>query len=97
MRCGRLQGFSWERLLNPFYEVDEGDSLHRIRRLASLLLEKYPEKFTEDFETNKKALKEVAIITSKQLKNELAGYITHYIKKQKGKEKKEFAQQIRPR
>ena len=54
-----------------------------------LLLEKYPDKFTEDFEANKKALEEVAIITSKQLKNELAGYITHYLKKLKRKEKKE--------
>lgn len=61
--------------------------MHRIRRLAMLLLEKYPDKFTEDFETNKKVLEEVAIITSKQLKNELAGYITHYLRKRK--EKKE--------
>ena len=56
-----------------------------------MLLEKYPDRFTEDFEANKKALEGIAIITSKQLKNELAGYITHYIKKQKRKEKKEEA------
>lgn len=54
-----------------------------------LLLEKYPDRFTEDFETNKKVLEEVAIITSKQLKNEVAGYIIHYLKNQKRKEKKE--------
>ena len=81
-------------LLSLLYEVVEGDNLHRIRRLALMLLEKYPEKFTEDFEANKKALEEVAIITSKQLKNELAGYITHYIKKRKRREKKEEMERL---
>ena len=61
--------------------------MHRIRRLAVILLERYHDRFTEDFEKNKKALERLAIITSKQLKNELAGYITHYMKKSKKKEK----------
>lgn len=48
-----------------------------------MLLERYPERFTDSFEHNKKELDKIAIITSKQLRNELAGYITHRIKMMK--------------
>lgn len=47
-----------------------------IRKLASELLEKYPNKFTTDYETNKKLLAELADIPSKKLKNQIAGYIS---------------------
>jgi small subunit ribosomal protein S17e len=46
------------------------------------VLEKYKEKFTADFAHNKKLLDEVAIIRSKGLKNEMAGYITKFIKRE---------------
>ena len=36
--------------------------------------------FGVDFETNKEALNKVSTIRSKMLKNELAGYITKFIK-----------------
>lgn len=57
--------------------------MNRIRRIAEMLLERYPERFTDSFEHNKKELDKIAIITSKQLRNELAGYITHRIKMMK--------------
>lgn len=41
-----------------------------------MLIEKFPEIFSADFEKNKKALGEVAEISSKKLRNRLAGYIT---------------------
>jgi small subunit ribosomal protein S17e len=47
-----------------------------IRKLASEILEKYPDKFTADYETNKKLLAELADIPSKKLKNRIAGYIS---------------------
>lgn len=47
-----------------------------IRKLASEILEKYPDKFTTDYETNKKLLAELADIPSKKLKNRIAGYIS---------------------
>ena len=47
-----------------------------IRKLAGELLEKYPDKFTANYEMNKKLLAELADIPSKKLKNQIAGYIS---------------------
>ncbi len=38
-------------------------------------MQKHPEAFGTDFEQNKKALEELALIPSKQLRNRIAGYI----------------------
>ena len=38
-------------------------------------MERHPEAFGPDFEQNKKALGELALIPSKQLRNRIAGYI----------------------
>ena len=51
-----------------------------IKRSARLLLEKYPDKFTGDYEQNRNALDGVATIGSKPLKNKIAGYITTLLK-----------------
>jgi len=50
-----------------------------VKRYAKMLLEKFPEKFTDDFEFNKKMLEQVAEIKSRKLKNQLAGYITSLV------------------
>ena len=39
-------------------------------------MQRHPEAFGPDFEANKKALDELAVIPSKQLRNRIAGYIT---------------------
>lgn len=39
------------------------------------MMERHPEAFGSDFEENKKALEELALIPSKQLRNRIAGYI----------------------
>jgi small subunit ribosomal protein S17e len=39
-------------------------------------MQRHPEAFGADFEENKKALEELALIPSKQLRNRIAGYIT---------------------
>ena len=57
--------------------------MDRIKRLSYEVLDKYKEKFGEDFADNKKLLNEFAIVRSKGLKNEIAGYITKFIKKEK--------------
>jgi len=54
----------------------------RIKRLSYEVLEKHKSKFGENFTDNKKSLDEVAIVRSKGLKNEIAGYITNFIKKE---------------
>ncbi len=51
-----------------------------IKRVAIDLLERYPDKFTDDFEHNKEMVAELASIQSSRLKNRIAGYVTSYKK-----------------
>ncbi|EHP86457.1 30S ribosomal protein S17e [Methanotorris formicicus] len=51
-----------------------------IKRIGDELIEKHKDKFTTDFETNKKIVQEVALISTKRLRNRIAGYITHKMK-----------------
>ena len=48
--------------------------------LSMKVLQDHKEKFGVDFAKNKLALNDTCIITSKSLKNKLAGYITRFIK-----------------
>ncbi|GAA0244755.1 30S ribosomal protein S17e [Halobacterium noricense] len=41
-----------------------------------MLLERYPEAFTDDFDRNKKSVSKLTNITSKDVRNRVAGYIT---------------------
>jgi small subunit ribosomal protein S17e len=56
--------------------------MDRIKRISNELLEKYPDRFSTDFEENKEAIKQIAVIRSKLLRNKIAGYITSYIHRQ---------------
>ncbi len=56
----------------------------KTKRLAEEILKKYPNKFTTDFDENKKLVEEVVIITTKTLRNKLAGYITGYCNRLEG-------------
>jgi small subunit ribosomal protein S17e len=44
------------------------------------MMERHPEAFGSDFEQNKKALEDLALIPSKQLRNRIAGYIAKSLK-----------------
>jgi len=59
----------------------------RIKRLSYEVLEEHKSKFGVDFADNKKVLNQISIIRSKGLKNEIAGYITKFIKKEIREEK----------
>jgi len=48
---------------------------------ARRLLEVYPDKFNDDFEHNKNVIKEMNLISSKKIINQLAGYITRLMRK----------------
>ncbi len=61
--------------------------MDRIKRLSYEVLDEHQSKFGEDFADNKKILDQISIIRSKGLKNEVAGYITKFIKKQIREEK----------
>jgi small subunit ribosomal protein S17e len=65
--------------------------MNRIKRISTELLERYPDKFGLDFNANKNIIGEVAIIRSKVLRNELAGYITAHLRKQAAQEKASMA------
>ncbi|HVD20605.1 MAG TPA: 30S ribosomal protein S17e [Nitrososphaera sp.] len=65
--------------------------MNRIKRISTELLEKYPDKFGLDFNANKNVISDVAIIRSKVLRNELAGYITAHLRKQAAQEKASMA------
>jgi small subunit ribosomal protein S17e len=68
--------------------------MDRVKRLSSELLEKYPDKFTIDFEENKKTILSLAIIRSKVLRNKMAGYITSKLRREADQEKDEMSNQI---
>jgi small subunit ribosomal protein S17e len=56
--------------------------MDRIKRISNELLERYPNKFSTNFEENKATIKETAIVRSKVLRNKVAGYITSYLRRQ---------------
>ena len=66
--------------------------MDRIKSISNQILEEYKSKFGENFTDNKKILDQVSIIRSKGLKNEIAGYITKFIKKEIREEKTKKAQ-----
>jgi small subunit ribosomal protein S17e len=60
--------------------------MDRVRRISSDLLQQYPERFTTDFNENKKIVQELAKVKSKVLRNKIAGYITSYLHRSSEKE-----------
>lgn len=66
--------------------------LNRVRKISTDILEKYGDNFGQNFEDNKKALSSIAVITSKELKNEIAGFITKTVKREIRQERKREAE-----
>merc|ERR1719181_1167643 len=52
-----------------------------VKRASRQIIEKYYSRLTMDFQTNKKIAEEVAIIPTKSLRNKIAGFITHLMKR----------------
>jgi len=50
-----------------------------VKRIAHELIRLYPDKFTTDFEENKKIIVTVTKITSTRLRNRIAGYVTRLV------------------
>ena len=53
-----------------------------IKRVANQLLESYPQFFTEDFQHNKIMVGRVTDVSSKKMRNRIAGYLTTVRRKQ---------------
>jgi len=47
-----------------------------VKRIARELMQRFPDKFTTDFESNKKAVQLLTTISSIKLRNRIAGYVT---------------------
>eukprot|EP00929_Paragymnodinium_shiwhaense_P011572 TRINITY_DN1174_c0_g1_i2.p2 TRINITY_DN1174_c0_g1~~TRINITY_DN1174_c0_g1_i2.p2 ORF type:complete len:129 (+),score=49.39 TRINITY_DN1174_c0_g1_i2:84-470(+) len=52
-----------------------------VKKAARVIVEKYYAKLTLDFQMNKKIAEEVATIPSKRLRNKIAGFATHLMKR----------------
>lgn len=52
-----------------------------IKKAAKVIIEKYYTRLGLDFHTNKRICEEVAIIPTKPLRNKIAGYVTHLMKR----------------
>merc|ERR1712054_555758 len=52
-----------------------------VKKSAKVIIERYYPKLTLDFETNKRICDEIAIIASKRLRNKIAGYTTHLMRR----------------
>ena len=66
----------------------QGDSLGYVKpafvkRTALELIEKFPEEFTDDFEKNKMLVERLTTISTKNLRNRVAGYITRLMEDRK--------------
>jgi SSU ribosomal protein S17E len=80
LHCGRV------RFGDVFNPDDERRAMPvrpgYIKKIANLLLERYPEAFTADFEHNKEAVVRVTNVESKDVRNRIAGYVTRRVRVQ---------------
>jgi len=47
-----------------------------VKKTARLLMERYPDAFSEDFEQNKELVEQLTNVESKSVRNRIAGYVT---------------------
>jgi len=65
-----------------------------VKRMARELVERFPEKFTTDFENNKKLVDALTNISSTKLRNRIAGYTTRLVAITYGPEASEPEEEI---
>jgi small subunit ribosomal protein S17e len=51
-----------------------------IKRIARELVQRFPDRFTTNFENNKKLVEEFTNLSSTKLRNRIAGYVTRLVK-----------------
>lgn len=52
-----------------------------MKKASRVIIEKYYTRLTLDFHTNKRICEEIAIIPTKSLRNKIAGFVTHLMKR----------------
>ncbi|HEX7179363.1 MAG TPA: 30S ribosomal protein S17e [Nitrososphaeraceae archaeon] len=68
--------------------------MNRVKKHSTELLNRYPDKFNVDFQQNKKIIDEIAKVNSKELRNQIAGYIASYINKLNKEQNKKIEQDV---
>ena len=61
-----------------------------VKRTTNELLEQYGDKFSEDYEKNKRVVAQLVIGVGKKIRNIIAGYVTRLVKKQHASDAMEF-------
>ncbi len=72
----------------------KGDSLGNVKpafvkKIALELIQKFPEEFTDDFEKNKRLIEKLTTISTKNVRNRVAGYIARLMEDRKKTENEE--------
>lgn len=67
-------------------QTNKSENMGRVRnktvkKAAALIINKYYGRMTLDFHSNKQLASEVALISSKRLRNKIAGYATHLMRR----------------
>ena len=72
--------------LHPSLPINQqGVRTKTVKKSARVIIEKYYSRLTMDFHTNKRVVDEVAEVPSKRMRNKIAGFVTHLMKRiQKG-------------
>ncbi|KAK9876383.1 hypothetical protein WA026_012694 [Henosepilachna vigintioctopunctata] len=52
-----------------------------VKKASKVIIEKYYTRLTLDFHTNKRICEEIAIFPTKPLRNKIAGFVTHLMKR----------------
>ena len=68
-------------LISYLHNILQGVRTKTVKKSARVIIEKYYSRLTLDFHTNKKVTGEVAIIPSKRMRNKIAGFVTHLMKR----------------
>merc|ERR1711982_176897 len=68
-----------------------------VKKASKVIIEKYYTKLTLDFDTNKKIIEEIALIPSKPLRNKIAGFVTHLMKRLESPQSGAFQSNFRRR
>jgi small subunit ribosomal protein S17e len=68
-------------LVSHTLDREQGVRTKTVKKSARVIIEKYYPRLTLDFHTNKRVTGEVAIIPSKRMRNKIAGFVTHLMKR----------------
>jgi small subunit ribosomal protein S17e len=79
--CARPSDGTHERAHNICILFLQGVRTKTVKKSARTIVEKYYTRLTTDFHTNKRLVDDVAILPSKRMRNKIAGYTTHLMRR----------------